>query len=91
MASASFGEKIKALLSAADTIISVRPGLRPYPIKGRVAGQLLQEIEEVVKERTGAAYIYQYGNSREYHLTFSKSIPKSLQQRLRNVWGIHSR
>lgn len=91
MPTPSFIEKVKAIFSAADTIVAVRSGNHPYIVKGTAPKRLLQEIEDILKERKGTAYIYQYGRSRDYHLTFSSRVPSKEQQRLRNVWGIHSR
>lgn len=91
MAEKSLIESVRAFFSAADTIVAVKEERFPYVIKGEVPKMLLSEIDEVLKKRAGSAYIFQYGHNREYHLSFSKRVPKTMRQRIRNVWGIHSR
>lgn len=91
MAGKTLIETVRAFFSAADTIVAVKEECFPYIVKGEVSKVLLSEIDDVLKKRVGSAYIFQYGTNREYHLGFSNRVPQAMRQRIRNIWGIHSR
>lgn len=90
MSTLTLWEKWKKFFSSANIIIAVKKEGKPYLIKGRASGALLQDIDAVLHGRKGTAYIYHFGSSSEYYLSFSKTLSLSQQQRLRNVWGVHN-
>jgi Protein of unknown function (DUF3634) len=72
-------------------VIRIRDGT-PVLVKGKIAQTVVADLGEVLQRhsvRRGAIY----GLNRRGRITlgFSRSIPQSCRQSLRNVWSMHAR
>jgi len=72
-------------------VIRIRAGV-PFLVKGKVAQTVVADFAEVLG-RHGVRRGALYGVNRRgtVSLDFSRSIPQSCRQSLRNVWSMHAR
>jgi hypothetical protein len=72
-------------------VIRLRNGV-PFVVKGKLAPTVVADLAEVL-QRHGVRRGALYGVKRRgtIGLGFSRSIPASCRQALRNVWSMHAR
>jgi Protein of unknown function (DUF3634) len=72
-------------------VIRIKAGV-PFLVKGKIAQTVVAELAEVLQRhgvRRGA--IYGVNRRGSVGLGFSRAIPMSCRQALRNVWSMHAR
>ncbi len=83
--------RVKIALSFADTAITIESG-RAKTTRGKPRPALLAALTEIATSndiKTGL--ILARRQDAGHRLTISRDIPERLHQRIRNLWGTHTR